>query len=235
MSVSLRVLTHNIRHGLGLDNKVSLERIAWNILTSKAEICGIQEVDRFLPRSGLINQAKSLANLCGMSYAFGANVGWSRLAAYGTAILSRYPIIAVHNYPLPGTGEKRGLLKVVIEKDNLIINFFTTHLTLNAEERIAQVAAINEVLATVEGPVILTGDFNEEVTGKAVSLLLSGGMFNCLPQNGADIPTYPATNPQKQIDYIFAKGQWQVALAKVINSRGSDHLPYLVQLKKAED
>jgi endonuclease/exonuclease/phosphatase family metal-dependent hydrolase len=235
MPASLRVLTYNIRHGLGLDDQVSLERIAWNILISKADICGIQEVDRFLPRSGLNNQAKGLAKLCNMNYAYGANMRWAHFSAYGNAILSRYPIVNAHNYPLPGTGEKRGVLRTTIVKNGMAIDFLTTHLTLIAEERVTQAEFISNLLDTIKGSVILTGDFNEEAAGRAVNLLTSTGMLHCLPGNVTAIPTYPALNPQKQIDFIFAKGQWEVSYGKALKSKASDHLPYLVEIEKTGD
>lgn len=228
---TLRVLTYNIRHGWGLDERISLERVAMNIVSSRADICGIQEVDRYLPRSGMSDQAKELSLLCDMQYIFGKNLRLPFFSAYGTAILSRLPIVDHINYRLPGKGEPRGLLKVLISEDEREITFFNTHLGLYAGERVEQAQHIKEIIDQTKGPVILTGDLNEEANGQAVSLLLAGGMSNCLPPGIDYLPTFPAQQSQKQIDYILTRGQWQINKAYTINSKASDHLPLVVELE----
>lgn len=51
--VPATVMSYNIHHGVGLDNQLSLERIAGVIRDAGADIVGLQEVDRFYgERSG---------------------------------------------------------------------------------------------------------------------------------------------------------------------------------------
>ncbi|MTI81737.1 MAG: endonuclease [Firmicutes bacterium] len=225
--MKLRVLTYNIRHGQGIDNKISLERIAWVIYNSRADICGLQELDKWNPRSGMRNQAKELARLCGMNYVFGANISLAGIARYGNAILSRWPILNHRNYSLPGKGEKRGLLKAVIKRQNLDINFYNTHLTLDENSRIEQVQFINSVI-NQQDPTILTGDLNEQIGGKALKSL-QDKFINCFP-NDTGAFTYPTASPTEKIDYIFTDKEWRVNWAKVIKSQASDHLPFLAEV-----
>lgn len=225
MPKSLRVMTYNIRHGQGQDGRISLERVAMNIVAAGADLCGIQEVDRYMPRSGLRDQARVLANLCNMHYVFGSNLKLPRLVAYGTMVLSRWPIVYSQNYPLPGTGEARGLLKAVILVGRQQLSFFTTHLGLNGAERIEQARLIKKIIGESASPVILTGDFNESIDGRAVEMLVGEGMINCLPAGARQLPTFPSNDPQKQIDYIFVRGPWLVEDVWVVNSQASDHLP----------
>lgn len=225
----LRVMTYNIRHGQGMDNRISLERVAMNIVTGGADLCGIQEVDRYLPRSGMCDQARKLAKLCGMYDVFASNLKLPFFATYGTAILSRWPIIYSHNYPLPGTGEPRGLLKTVILYRQQEISFFTTHLGLKEQERVQQAHFIKNIISQCPTPVILSGDLNEEIDGKAVEILLED-MENCLPAGVLKIPTFPTNQPQKQIDFIFFKGPWVMGDVWTVNSRASDHLPLVATL-----
>lgn len=230
MPASLRVMTYNIRHGQGLDDLVSLERVAMNIVAAGADLCGIQELDKYLPRSGWQHQAKKIAKLCGMHYVFANNISYPLLAAYGNAILSRWPITASNHYPLPGTGESRGLLKAVITRGQEQIDFFTTHLGLKPAERVDQVLAINQIINQCQSPVILTGDFNEGVDGEAVGLILDNNLQHCLPADKNLLPTFPATNPQTQIDFIFAGQPWQVEDVWAIDSGASDHRPLVAIL-----
>ncbi len=231
MSDIIKVLTYNIRHGLGMDNKINLQRIAGIILASGADICALQEVDRCNPRSKMLHQAKKLAQLTNMYYVFKANMHFG-LLQYGNAILSRLPLIAQCNYRLPGGREKRGLLKTVIALGGKKLNIFNTHLGLNQEERLEQVQTVKDVIAQTNGVVILTGDFNEESHQPAVKMLLADGrLADCLPMPNEPGLTYPADKPQKKIDYIIADKNCTVISAKAIPSLASDHLPYFCELK----
>lgn len=230
MPESLRVMTYNIRHGQGMDDRISLERVAMNIVTAGADLCGIQEVDRYMPRSGMCDQARKLAKLCGMYDVFASNLNMSFFATYGTAILSRWPIIYSHNYSLPGTGEPRGLLKTVVLNKQQEISFFTTHLGLKEQERVEQAHFIKQIISDCQTPVIFTGDLNESVDGKVAEILLTGNMQNCLPAGERQVPTFSSTNPQKQIDFIFVNGPWVVEDVWAVTSKASDHLPLVVAL-----
>ena len=50
--VSLRVATWNIKHGLGMDGQLDLERIAATIETFDADIVALQEVDENVEKIG---------------------------------------------------------------------------------------------------------------------------------------------------------------------------------------
>ena len=55
--MQLRVASFNIHHGVGLDGKLDLDRIAEVVRSTGAEVVGLQEVDRHLSvRSGWIDQ-----------------------------------------------------------------------------------------------------------------------------------------------------------------------------------
>ncbi|MBO8137617.1 MAG: endonuclease/exonuclease/phosphatase family protein [Desulfotomaculum sp.] len=213
-----------------MDNRVSIRRTAWVILSSGADICGLQEVDKWNLRSGMFNQAKKLAELCSMNYVYGPNIRLAGISLYGCAILSRYPIIKCCNYKLPGSGEKRGFLKAVIRLRTGKIVFFTTHLGLDENDRVTQVQYIKEIISSEVKPLILTGDLNEEAGGPAVKNLLAGNLLNCLPPNNRTPATYPTPSPAQKIDYVLADNKFQLKKAGVILSTASDHLPYYADL-----
>ncbi|MFI4874737.1 MAG: endonuclease/exonuclease/phosphatase family protein, partial [Blastopirellula sp. JB062] len=96
----LRILSYNIHHAEGLDDKLDLPRIAEVIKSVSPDFVFLQEVDRRVLRSGQVDQATELGKLTGLHSAFGGNI---RLGAgdYGNAILSRFPLRELKNHPLP--------------------------------------------------------------------------------------------------------------------------------------
>jgi endonuclease/exonuclease/phosphatase family metal-dependent hydrolase len=100
--MKLRVMTYNIRWGMGVDGKFSLERIAGVIRESGADLVGLQEVERGSPRSRFRDEPCVIARELGMHVAFGGNL---RLGSwqFGNALLSRFPLQAWRNVPLPAS------------------------------------------------------------------------------------------------------------------------------------
>ena len=58
---SITMLSYNIRHGVGMDNAMNLERQAAIIKACEADVVGLQEVDSMTNRSGVIDEAAYLA------------------------------------------------------------------------------------------------------------------------------------------------------------------------------
>ena len=80
---------------------------------------------------------------------------------YGTAILSEHRISEWTNtlLPRPEGGEQRGLLEARIRVRGLPVRVFNTHLQHDSQvERLAQIAAIRDVLAGTDESVVLLGD-----------------------------------------------------------------------------
>jgi endonuclease/exonuclease/phosphatase family metal-dependent hydrolase len=76
-SRELRVMCFNIHHGVGLDGRLDLERIARVAESQAAEVVGLQEVDRhFSTRSDFVDQARWLADRLSMHVVFGANLSY---------------------------------------------------------------------------------------------------------------------------------------------------------------
>ncbi|MCA1594508.1 MAG: metal-dependent hydrolase, partial [Acidobacteria bacterium] len=74
--VLLMVATYNIHTGIGMDKKLDLARIARVIKETRADIVGLQEVDRGVKRTGGIDEIAELARLTGMDYAFAHNLDY---------------------------------------------------------------------------------------------------------------------------------------------------------------
>ncbi|WP_416117108.1 endonuclease/exonuclease/phosphatase family protein [Peribacillus butanolivorans] len=237
-------MAYNIHHGEGTDAILDLKRIADIIKTSGADIIGLQEVDNhFSERSNFENQAKWLANYLGMHYAYGANLDYEPLQEgkhrrqYGTAVLSKYPILSAENhlltnipYPVNPT-EQRGLLDTVINVRGNHVHFYNTHLdNKRAEQRDLQIREILDIAKQKEGTSIFVGDFN--ATPESSEILKMSvqykDVFAELGQN--DDFTIPVDKPDRRIDYIFTSEDVQIRTGEVINTNASDHLPITAEL-----
>lgn len=184
----LVVMSYNILHAYGLDGEIDVGRIAEVIRETGAELIGVQEVDRFMERSGMADQAAELAEKLGMHYTYGANlviesenpqlslqddvvrvstVQNPEAAEYGTLILSAYPIVFERNVRLPVPSgmeeddlEPRGLLEAHVDVEGTKVRFCTTHLGLSEEERGVQSEAVVREIGPGDVPTIFVGDMN---------------------------------------------------------------------------
>ena len=212
--------TYNIRHGLGLDDRVDVDRVGRVIEDLEVDLIGLQEVDQGWRRSGNVDQARYLAQLVGMKHVFAPAL--SRGAAqYGNAVLSRHPIIFWESFPLKSLRESRVLVRAVIQADGKRINFFTTHLGLNQRERMGHINDV--VLPAVTGRrAILTGDFNCRPDSLELQRLTEVLQDACPP---AGQYTFPSGDPSERIDFVMYTGTWDAVESQVFPSDASDHNP----------
>jgi endonuclease/exonuclease/phosphatase family metal-dependent hydrolase len=233
---TLKVLTYNIHHGnppsrAGL---IDLEAIAKIINTEKPDLVALQEVDYLTPRSGNVDQAKAIADMCGMNYKFFKAINYNG-GEYGLAILSRFPITESKLSALPQVkkGENRILAYVNIaisSKQNLI--FANTHLDAQRVDsnRVLQMNKIVELLKPINTPVIICGDFNSEAGKETINILDANFKRSCIDQCEG---TILIGDKSKTIDYVAVKAsEWIVSKHKVIDETyASDHKPILVEYK----
>jgi endonuclease/exonuclease/phosphatase family metal-dependent hydrolase len=233
-------MTYNIHTGIGMDKKLDLRRISEVILKDRPDLVALQEVDRGVRRTNKIDELLELARLTRMDYAFAPNLDYQG-GKYGVAVLSRYPILAIDHrrYAHKREAERRGLLRVEVLVRGRRINFVTTHLDYQfADNRLFETEQLLKALETVEGPLIVTGDFNDEPTGTSYKLMLSaftdawGDAISGAEEGGL---TYPADRPVKRIDYVFLAKRRGLSAKKahVRSTLASDHLPLVVDLELA--
>jgi len=215
----MRVMTYNIRYGLGSDGRLSLHRVHETIALAAPSLVALQEVDYLVRRSGLVAQPAWLGHALNMYWVFGPNVFWNWPAAYGNAVLSDRPVMEAVNYALPGGRERRGLL--VVRRADLTLA--CTHLGLDAGERAEQVAAVIRILRPLASrPLILAGDFNCRRDDPELEEL-----HNFLRDTAPDarLYTYPAANPTVKTDYVFVSSHFITRNVSTPVSTASDHLP----------
>jgi endonuclease/exonuclease/phosphatase family metal-dependent hydrolase len=233
--VRLHVMSYNIHVGVGMDKKLDLARIAEVIKSSRADIVGLQEVDRGVERTGRVDEIRELARLTGMDYAFAHNLDYQG-GQYGVAVLSRFPILAIDHrrYANRRERERRGFIRVEVEVEGRRLSFVTTHLDYQfLDGRVFETEQLLKGLEDVRGPLIVVGDFNEEPKGGAYDMMLKAGFADVWTQETAPGLTYPADRPTKRIDYIFHRnlGNEVHAKATVPDTLASDHRPVVVQFR----
>ena len=224
----MRVLTYNIRGGLGMDGVRDTARIAQVVIDSAPEIVCFQEVHQCLPWSGWTNQPALLARHLGMHFVFQKTIN-TLVGGYGLGIATSGEIISVLRHRLPGTGERRGALELTCQTKGQTLTVFCTHWGLKDAERIEQARFLAKRVGEASTPVIVCGDFNEGSEGLAVAELLRlTGLRDA--GDAGNAPTYPADNPRARIDYILHSPSLAVVTLNVLETEASDHRPVLARL-----
>ena len=244
---TVTVLSFNIQHAEGTDGVLDLDRVAHVIRSSGAGIVGLQELDRhYSARSNWLDEPTELARRLHMHVAFDANIDRAPPAAgqprrqFGSAILSRYPIVASSNtylYRSPDL-EQRGLLRAVIDVHGLLVDAYNTHLEVSSQsDRLRQTAQIKSLIGTPHAPTLLTGDMNATAGAPEIATL-NGFLTDSWTVAGTG-PGYTgeSTTPTKRIDYVFGTHGVQPLMDRVIHTdpAASDHLPVAATVQLTGD
>ncbi|MFD1212699.1 endonuclease/exonuclease/phosphatase family protein [Arthrobacter sp. GCM10027362] len=245
--LKVRVMTFNIRHGTDEDDDLDLESVADDIESAKAQIVGLQEVDRHRSaRSNFVDQAKWLARRLDMQFAFGLNRkippqgGRKKPGLHGVVVLSKFPILSARNHMLTNIRyakrptKQRSMLEVVIDIKGTKISFYNTHLdNQRSEQRQSQVKEILAVARRSNRPSILVGDFNAGASSPEMRLVKTR-FTDVVAKLGEEEDTFPYEDPDRRIDYILTWGQVAARWAEVIDTGSSDHMPVLAGLTIAK-
>ncbi len=229
IAIGLRVVAYNIKHGRGMDGEVDLERTAQVIQALRPDFVTLQEVDLHCARSGGVDEAARLGELCGMTSAFGSFMDYDG-GKYGMAVLSRYPIVEVLNHPLPSGPEPRTALGVRARLDDgTEIVVVGIHFYASESERFAQAEALMEALKEEQAPVILAGDFNSTPESSVMKRLEA---WKNAEKNGSSL-TFPSDTPSTEIDYILMRPPeaFEIESMRVVEEAvASDHRPLLLEV-----
>ena len=236
-SMTLRVMTYNIQHGAGADEKINLLRTAEAIKHEKPDIVALEEVDHGVARTSRQDEPRILGALTGMTPYFSNNFNFQG-GQYGNAVLTRFPIIMETNtyYRMIRANEQRGVIQMILNVHGRKVLFMTTHIDYRPDnkERLLNVAQIKEIIKNYAGlPVILCGDFNDVPDGQVYDeMKKSFADVWSLVGEGKGL-TYPSPAPRKRIDYIWISRDKSLepTIAWVPNTQASDHRPLVAELR----
>ena len=194
-----------------------MSKLAEDIVSLDLDIVGLQEVDIGTSRAKKLDTLKLLAEAAGYPYyAFtkAINTGGGE---YGTAILSRYPIV-YHESILLNTAsgyEQRAYGHAVIEVNGVNLHFFNSHLSYEKTEiREPQMKQLAEATAVCRG-FILTADFN---TANLAEFKVFG---DAVITNEGKYATYPSSS--SAIDNIILESGWRIVDSGMLATGKSDH------------
>ena len=201
----MKFVTYNIQYGKGQDDIVDLSRIINEI--KDADIIALQEVERFWPRTGNVDQVKVLADHFSdyyWSYSPGVDLYIAESSPqdnqrrqFGNMILSKYPLLHVRHHLLPKYSSlddlsiQRSALEATINIEGQILRIYSIHLThLSAATRLPQIQHILDIHknAVHEGSPIsgnVSGmDWESGIDSQPVARnALLFGDFNCQPDS----------------------------------------------------
>ncbi|MFY0544612.1 endonuclease/exonuclease/phosphatase family protein [Brevibacillus sp. H7] len=227
---ALTVVTYNIRGCRDNEGEADPIAIAEELGKLGADIIALQEVDNRLPRSGFVNQAKTIAQHLQMNYVYAPSINFL-IGTYGNALLSNRPILSSRVIPLPFFLEPRSLLDVVIDVNGSPFHVYTTHLGLKKSERIEQLQYLREYLHTKDNrAAVLLGDFN---TRAADPLLAPLRAFfqDPLFRRKQELVTVSGRSTYGMIDHIFLSHDLTFVQAYSPMTGRSDHYPVTLQLE----
>jgi endonuclease/exonuclease/phosphatase family metal-dependent hydrolase len=225
-SLTLKILSYNVRNGVGLDKVTDYDRVANVLKRMDADAIAIQELDSATSRSKGVVVLKELAAKTGMHPTYSASIDFQG-GKYGVGMLTKEQPISWKKIPLPGREERRSLLLVEL-KEYVVC---CTHFSLTGEDRLASVDLISEATNAYAKPVLLAGDLNAE-PGTAVTKKLAEH-WTMLSNPGE--MTFPANDPDRCIDYILIRKDAAYRIASLESQVeaepvASDHRPLWVKI-----
>ena len=239
----VRMMTYNVHSCIGNDGKHSLERIATVIEEAAVDVVCLQELDLQRPRTGGVEQARTLAEMLGMDSQFHPTIR-REPEQYGDAILSKQPMRLIRARPFPDVPrpfprEPRGAIWVEIVADGVAWQLMNTHLGLGRDERRLQAAELAEnwmLPASRKTPVVVCGDFNSRPSS-FVHRILARKAMDVFRVKGLPHPaTFSTRFAFVCLDYIFISPDVVVrdvrAVVTPVTKIASDHFPVVADLEQ---
>ncbi len=159
--MEIKVVSYNIQHGFTANLDYAL--IGADLAAEGADLVGLQELDLFTGRNGNRDSLREIAEAAGyVHYAYAKAIDFMG-GAYGTGILSKYPIRSFSVLPLESYGkEQRVVSRATVEIGGREILFLNTHFSLGEREmRRIQFETLADLVKD-QAYYIITGDFNTE-------------------------------------------------------------------------
>jgi endonuclease/exonuclease/phosphatase family metal-dependent hydrolase len=165
-AVEFKLMSYNIKHGMGNDDTLDLSRSMEVIKEQRPDLLALQEIDHFAQRSDSIDQTQYFADALEMEGTFGAFMDFQG-GAYGMATLASKPLLRTEIVALTdGLYEPRvSIVHEVEVADEISMLFANVHFDWisgdkGEQSRLAQAKALLSYLDQFDLPTVITGDFN---------------------------------------------------------------------------
>lgn len=215
---SVRLIVYNIRYATGTgpafhlpvpgagylrSSRQVLERITDFIRERDPDVVGLIEVDTGSIRSGMVNQARYIAERLAQYSTYQCKYGEESLNQYmpivrkqANAFLAA-PRVHGERFHYFETGIK----KLIIELELDEVAIFLVHLSLRFRHRHYQLRHLHELVRRQRKPVIVAGDFNTFWGEHEIYLFMQAAGLKSA--NIAGLPSYPSRWPRKELDFVL--------------------------------
>jgi len=216
-SPTLRLMTYNIARGAG-----GAAALAATIRAQRPDVLCLQETNTL--KAGVLNDLlRSLP-------------GFQARRSREVMILSRFPVLASREDPLPTTSRQLLSAELSVAGTRLtVLNAHFTTIPLRGgwmeawDSRRQQLAAFLRVTHAAPGALVACGDFNTPARGQ-VYAELGQNLRNAFDGAGTGFGyTFPSNVPLVRIDHLWLRDVRAVS-AFVPDSRASDHRPLVTDL-----
>jgi vancomycin resistance protein VanJ len=227
----LTALSFNLHRYVDSDGDHDLAAVRDLVAGSGAGIVGLQETAGGRLTAGGLNGVRWLSHALGYHAAVGPP---TRLASYGVALLSAWPIRDERVVVLPQRDSAtRVALAATVESPLGDLPVVVAHLETVGDVRIAQAERVVDLARETDDTdrVIVLGDFNATPEERPYEVL-TAVFDDPWADSGIEGYTFSADDPRKRIDYAFVGRGWQAEQGEVLGSPDvSDHLGVSVRLR----
>jgi endonuclease/exonuclease/phosphatase family metal-dependent hydrolase len=214
----MRLIVYNIRYATGTgpsfhlpvpgagylrSNRQVLDRITAFLKGLDPDIVGLIEVDTGSIRTGMLNQARFIADHLGHYSTYQCKYGEDSLnqlvpivRKQGNAFLAA-PRVHGERFHYFDAGIKR--LIIELELDDVAV--FLVHLSLKFRHRHYQLRHLHQLIKRQTKPVIVAGDFNTFWGDHEIYLFMQAAGLRSANTEGR--PSYPSRWPRKELDFIL--------------------------------
>ena len=247
----LSVVTLNMAHGRKdalnqmlqktSTTRANLEDISSFLSDSGADLVALQEADASSRWSGKFDHVEFVSENSPYPCNIHARHAKKYMYDFGTALLSSVPIANGLRYtfePSPPTTNKGFVMGQVRWNPDgrlpepVTVSVISIHLDFSRKKvRDAQVAEMRAVLADVETPVIIMGDFNTDLKKEksALKAIVEGGRFKVYQPESSKLGTYKSG--KHRLDWILISNDLEFVTYEVPQAVLSDHQPVQATLR----
>jgi len=230
----IKVMTYNLHNGFDTKGYLGMEELAQIIEKNDPDIVALQEISRGWLISGRVDMMTWLSQRLKMPYVFGPTAD----PYWGSAILSRYPIIEHETFDLPPRDLfiLRGFTIAQIDiGGNTPLQVIATHYHHLEEDSEIRVLQSRELVKYLDSntSTVLMGDFNAQPDAPEVRLLIDSGLVDAAASaSSSPSNTFHADDAYERIDYIWVSKDIKIRDVFVQDTTASDHLPVIAVIEK---